>query len=116
VKLRFQADADLDARVIRGLKRVAPRIDIRTAAASGLRGLSDAAVLRKSAVDGRVLVSQDRKTMPRHFEEFIKAETSPGMILLRGGIPIGSAIDELVLIWDASEAEEWVNRLVWIPI
>ena len=36
--------------------------------------------------------------------------------LLREAIPIAVAIDELVLIWAATEAEEWINRLVWIPI
>jgi predicted nuclease of predicted toxin-antitoxin system len=63
VKLRFQVDADLDARLIRDLKRVAPRIDIRAAAASGSRRSSDSAVLQKSAVDNRVPVSQDRKVI-----------------------------------------------------
>ena len=41
---------------------------------------------------------------------------SPGLILLREAIPIISAIEEIVLIWSASEAEEWINRLVWIPL
>jgi hypothetical protein len=27
-----------------------------------------------------------------------------------------AAIEELVLIWSASEAEEWMNRLLWIPL
>jgi hypothetical protein len=54
--------------------------------------------------------------MPRHFEEFVGNETSPGVILLRGGISISSAIEELLLIWDASAAEEWVSRLIWIPL
>ena len=27
-----------------------------------------------------------------------------------------SAIEELVLIWNASEAEEWAGRIVWIPL
>lgn len=54
--------------------------------------------------------------MPRHFREFVREGSSPGAILLRGGISIGLAIDELVLIWNASEADEWVNRLIWIPL
>ena len=32
MKVKFQADADLDARVLRGLRRAAPEIDIRSAA------------------------------------------------------------------------------------
>jgi hypothetical protein len=41
---------------------------------------------------------------------------SPGVILLREAISISTAIEELILIWSASEAEEWKGRLVWIPL
>jgi hypothetical protein len=41
---------------------------------------------------------------------------SAGVILLREAIPIATAIEELVLIWSASEAEEWIGRLAWIPL
>ncbi len=113
MRVRFQADADLDGRILRGLQRTAPGVNIRTAADAGLTGLEDLEVLRAAADSGRILVSQDRRTMPSHFARFISARQSPGVILLREEIPIGTAIEELELIWSASEAEEWFNRLVW---
>lgn len=116
MRVRFQADWDLDGRVLRGLKRVAPEIDMRRAADAGLAGLRDADVLRLSAEAGRILVSQDRRTMPVHFSRFVREGTSPGVILLREAVPIATAIEELALIWSASEAHEWINRLVWIPL
>ena len=70
MRVRFQADADLDARVLRGLRRVAPEIDMRTANDAGLAGLSDPEVLGIAAGSGRILVSQDRRTMPAHFARF----------------------------------------------
>jgi hypothetical protein len=81
-----------------------------------LKGLSDSEVLRIAGSSGRVLVSQDRRTMPAHFARYSAGAESPGVILLREAIPISTAIDELVLIWSASEAEEWIGRLVWIPL
>jgi hypothetical protein len=36
MRVKFQADADLDGRVLRGLKRKMPEIDFRTAAGAGL--------------------------------------------------------------------------------
>ena len=54
--------------------------------------------------------------MPGHFARFSTSARSPGVILLREGIPISTAIDELVLIWSASEAEDWIGRLIWIPL
>jgi hypothetical protein len=116
MQVRFQADTDLDARVLRGLRRAAPDIDRRTAVEARLAGLSDDEVLRISADSGRVLVSQDRRTMPSHFVRFRAAAQSPGVILHREAVPIATAVEELVLIWSASEADEWFNRLIWIPL
>jgi predicted nuclease of predicted toxin-antitoxin system len=116
MRVRFQADADLDGRILRGLRRAAPEIDIRSAIDAGLAGLADPEVLQIAADSGRVLVSQDRRTMPAHFARYKASASSPGVVLLREAIPVARAIDELVLIWTASEAEEWINRLVWIPL
>ena len=116
MRVKFQADADLDGRILRGLRRTAPEIDIRSALDAGLAGLEDQEVLRIAAGAGRILVSQDRRTMPAHFAHFMSIAQSPGVILLREAIPISNAIDELALIWAASDAEEWVGRMVWIPL
>jgi len=116
MRVKFQADADLDGRILRGLRRAAPEVDIRTASEAGLAGLEDLEVLQIAADSGRVLVSQDRRTMPAHFARFTSHARSPGVILLREAIPISAAIEELVLIWNASDAEEWVTRIVWIPL
>ena len=116
MKIRFQADADLDGRILRGLKRAAPEIDIQTATKAGLTALKDPDVLRIAAEADRILVSQDRRTMPAHFSRYVKSARSPGVILLRGAVPIATVVEELILIATASEAEEWINRLVWIPL
>src|SRR5215470_1963437 len=113
MRVKFQADADLDGRVLRGLRRAAPEIDIRTATDAALEGLEDTEVLRVAAGSGRILVSQGRRTMPGHFARFAAGTRSPGVILLREAIPVSTAIEELLLIWSASDAEEWTGRLVW---
>lgn len=116
MRVKFQADADLDGRVLRGLRRTAAEVDFQTATEAGLEGLSDPEVLRIAAEQVRILVSQDRRTMPGHFRQFISTTKSPGVILLREGISIAAAIEELVLIWAASDSKDWENRLVWIPL
>ena len=116
MRIRFQADADLDGRVLKGLKRRAPEVDFRAAADAGFVGVADPDVMRIAAESGRILVSQDRRTMPGHFARYAAVKSSPGIILLREATPILVAVEELLLIWTASEAEEWINRLVWIPL
>jgi hypothetical protein len=54
--------------------------------------------------------------MPGHFARFLVGAQSPGVILLREAISISTAIEVIILIWAATEAEEWINRLVWIPL
>ena len=54
--------------------------------------------------------------MPVHFANFIATQNSAGVILIEQHLPLRDGIDELLLIWEASEAEEWINRLEFIPL
>jgi hypothetical protein len=38
------------------------------------------------------------------------------MFLVPQTLDIGTAIEELLLIWLASDASEWENRLEWLPL
>jgi hypothetical protein len=31
------------------------------------------------------------------------------------GTPIAAVIESILLIWTASDKEEWVNRIAWLP-
>jgi hypothetical protein len=54
--------------------------------------------------------------MPGHFARFIQKATSPGVILVPQHLPIAAAIEEIVLLWYATDASEWVNRIAWVPL
>jgi hypothetical protein len=41
---------------------------------------------------------------------------SSGVFLVSQSLDVGRAIDELLLIWLASKASEWENRLEWLPL
>jgi hypothetical protein len=112
VRPRFQADADFNQRIVAATVRREPAIDFRTADEAGLRGLLDPAILAHTAADGRVLVSHDRKTMPRHFGELLSRASSPGVLIFPQYLPIGVVVEELVLIWAATDASEWTDRLL----
>ncbi len=116
MKARFQADADLNQTIVLALTRRAPEIDFQTASIAGLVGLKDAAVLARAASDGRVLVSHDQSTMPDHFAVFIITHTSAGLIIVPQHLAISTAVEELLLIWAATEAHEWTNRIVYLPL
>ena len=63
MRVRFQADADLNNIILLGTIRREPAIDFKSAVAAGLGGLNDKEVLETSAREGRILVTHDRKTM-----------------------------------------------------
>ena len=116
MKIRFQADADLRQAIVTAVMRLEPAIDFNTAIDAGLPGLPDPEVLALAAEAGRMLVTHDAKTMPRHFGDFLLEGTSPGVLIIPQHLPIAAAVDELVLIWSASEASEWVNRICRLPM
>jgi hypothetical protein len=41
---------------------------------------------------------------------------SPGVFLLAQSVPIAEAIEQIVLIWNVTDAGDWKGRLVWLPL
>ena len=54
--------------------------------------------------------------MPRHFADFIATASSRGVLILPQHIPISVAVEELLLIWNATDSEEWTNRVCYLPL
>jgi hypothetical protein len=115
MKIRFQADNDLRFQILSGVICREATIDFQSAQILGLDGVPDAEVLGWAADEGRILVSHDRKTMPAHFQEFVRKRFSPDVFLISQSVPIGEAVEALIIGWSTSEAEEWENRLVALP-
>ena len=97
-KIRFQADADLNEDIVTGVLRREPSIDFQTAGAANLRGLNDDQVLKLAADQGRIIVTHDRRTMARHFADFITRETSPGLLIVSQKASVALVIEELIMI------------------
>jgi hypothetical protein len=116
VRVRFQADADLNHTFLLAAVRREPAMDFRSAVQADLAGIPDLGVLAASAKDGRILVTHDFKTMPTHFADFVQSNVSAGVLLLPQHVPVPVAVEELVLVWAASDPEEWVNRICVLPL
>lgn len=114
--LRFQADANFNLAIIRGLRRIQPAIDFQLANDAGILTLPDPEVLAYAAAEQRVLVSHDVRTMPGHFADFLASgQHSPGVVLIRQTLPIRDAIDWLYLAWQAIEPTEWIDLITFLP-
>jgi predicted nuclease of predicted toxin-antitoxin system len=116
MKVAFLADADLNHDIVLGVLRRESAVDFRSASLAGLRGLTDLQVLAVAASEGRILVSHDRKTMPAAFAEFVRTKKCPGVFILSQKADLLATIESLLLVWLASEAEEWTDRICTLPL
>ena len=112
----FLADADFNRKIILGLRRREPSVRFLSAHDGGVIGLPDPEVLRLAAQSNRILVSHDRKTMPVHFARFRETKSSPGLIIVSQDLDIGPAIEDLWLIWVATDAKDWVDQVGFVPL
>jgi hypothetical protein len=113
---RFQADADFNHKIVLGLRRREPSLEFLGALGGGVVAIPGPEVLEIAAESGRILVSHDRNTMLGHFAELVGRRSSPGLIIVSQDLDIGAAIEDLLLLWAATEAAEWVDRIGFVPL
>lgn len=112
---KFQEDNNLLSAVRRGVLRREPTVDFQSAREAQLDGVPDPDVLRLCVAHGRILVTHDRNTIPGHARELQAAgHATPGVFVVDQGARLAGVIDELLLVWAASDAEEWVGRILWV--
>ena len=116
MEIRFQADADLNQLLVSAVLRREPKINFQTAFQAKLANLDDPQVLQFAAVEQRILVTHDRRTMPYHFAKFIKESTSSGVIIVSQQISVYQFVEDIILIWSATEMDDWINRIAALPI
>jgi hypothetical protein len=114
---RFLADEDFNNDILRGLLRRHADLDVVRVQDVGLVGAEDDAVLVAAAVEGRVLLTHDVSTLiGKAFERVRGGLAMPGVIAVSQSMPVGAAIEELVLVIECSSTEEWANQVRYLPL
>jgi hypothetical protein len=114
---RFFADHDLNEHLVRGVVRREPAIEFIRAHDIGMHERSDAEVLAYAAEHQMLVISHDVNTMPANAYTRIRAGAPmAGLLMVKQSDPVGMVIDDLILIWSASEAEEWQNVVGFLPL
>lgn len=114
--IRFLADASLHNGIVAGCRRREPAIDFLSAHEASLEGVSDPEVPAFATRQNRIPVTSDLRTMPHNFGGFLEANGQcAGVFLVRQRAPLVDVIEALVLMWAASDVDEWMNRVVEIP-
>ena len=83
----------------------------------GMGEASDDAILDYAAKQGWLVVSHDVNTMPAAaFARLAKGRAMAGLLMVPQTEPIRAIIESLLLVWSASEREEWNGQVVFLPI
>ena len=81
------------------------------------RGTSDPDILIWCEENAFILVTNNRKSMPQHLQVHLsEGRHSSGILELNPSMSIGETIEELVLIWSASDIDEYRDKLLYLPI
>ena len=114
---RFLADHDFNEHIIDSLARREPAIEMVRARQHNLDAQPDTVLLGFAAASGFLVLSHDVNTMPAAaYTRIESGMPMPGLLMVRQTDPIASVVDSLLLIWAASEAEEWNGQVWFLPI
>jgi hypothetical protein len=114
---RFLADEDLRGTIVRAVHRMAPPLEITTIIKEGLTSANDEEVLEFAWQREWLIVSHDVNTMKAFAEQRIaEGHGLNGLFLAPQRSVIRLVAESLVLIWEASEFEEWRDRIVYLPL
>jgi hypothetical protein len=115
--LRLATDEDFNNRILRGVLRRSPSLDIVRVQDVGLTGKGDAEVLEWASRERRVILTHDVTTMKKHAYDRISAGLlMPGIFELSHQLPIGQAIEEILLVAEYSLENEWEGQVIFLPL
>jgi hypothetical protein len=115
--LKLFSDENFDGDILRGLYRRRPDFDILRVQDVGLSETPDPDILAWGAVEGRILLTHDRETIPFFaYERVRNAQAMPGVFLVSDLMPIGQAIDEILLAVECMDPEECKNFVRFFPL
>lgn len=115
--IAFLADENLKRKFITGLLRRSPSVDVVRAQDVGLTGVEDPILLDWAAQHNRVLLTHDVQTLVGFAWESVRTgKPMAGVIVLGKQLRVSQAVEELLLIAECSDAEEWVGVVAYLPL
>ncbi|MEM7352714.1 MAG: DUF5615 family PIN-like protein [Acidobacteriota bacterium] len=115
--LRLAADEDFNGRIVRGLKRREPTLDLARVQETDVFGAADPEVLAWAAAEDRVLLTHDVSTMTAAaYDRVTKHQPMPGVVEVPQSMPIGLAIDDILLLAAGSQPGEYEGQVLYLPL
>ncbi len=117
--IRFLLDENLTPRYRTALLRLEPQVVVWHVGLPGApaKGTIDPAILRWCEVNDFILVTNNRRSMPRHLQEHMaNGRHIPGILVVSEQMTMGEIIEDLLLIWMAAPVGAFQDQIVYLPI
>jgi hypothetical protein len=118
MKVRFLLDENISPRVRVAIQRHHPEIDILRVGDKNAPALNtlDPEILHYLEQAERIMITRNRASMPVHVAEHqANGRTHWGIFRVRPDTSFRQIMETVALVYEASEAEEWINEMHWIP-
>lgn len=119
MKMRFLLDEHMTLRLKPAIHHGNPFIDVLRVGDPYAPPLAtrDPVILDYLSTTQRALITKNRRSMIQHYGEHMAAgKTHWGIFVVASKMRVKEVAEQIELLWGASEAEEWVDRLVWLPV
>lgn len=110
-------DQNINQRIVEGLTRRDPDLDLLHVRDIGLEAAPDPEILEWAAEHDRVLLTHDRRTIPPSaYARVAAGRKMPGIFLVSDDMPAGQAIDELLLAVHCLTLDECKDIVKYFPL
>lgn len=115
--MAWLADENFNNDIVRGLLRRRPGLDIVRVQDVGLRSAPDDKVLAWAANERRLLLTHDVSTVTAYAYQRVRdGLRMPGVFEVRRDVPIATVIDDVLLLDEFSEPDEWEGQVRYLPL
>jgi predicted nuclease of predicted toxin-antitoxin system len=115
--IAFLVDQNFNAHIVNGFTRRNSLIELIHVRDIGLAAADDSVVLERAAIQGLVLLTLDRQTIPSFaYQRIAKGLPMPGVFLVRDDMPIAKAIEQILIAAYCFSSEECKGVVRYFPI
>lgn len=113
--MRLLADENFNGDILRALKTKSD-VEVVRVRDTVLYQAEDDIILEWASEHNYIVLTHDVNTMIGHAYTRIKAGLAmAGVFAMKDDVLVGEAVDSLLLIVEASKAEEWRDQITYLP-
>jgi len=115
--IRLLTDENFNQKIVRGLRRRLPQMDLLSVRDAGLSGQPDMFLLRWAAQENRTILTHDISTLrPDAKQLIVQGEPMAGVIVVPDQLEIGRAVNDLEIMVECYTESEMRNNIKHVPL